>query len=97
MVEMLYSVFARLCEKKLVLKAEISNFQGHFQCLLWLSAKFIEDAPTESSLPSNVVIIREGNLSLAARQPSAKCFFVQRACALSAENGAPINLMMIIN
>jgi len=49
MVERLYSVFARMSDEvaelkfdKAVSKDEISNFHGHFQCLLGLSAKFIE-------------------------------------------------------
>jgi len=48
-------------------------------------------------MPSNVVIKSEGNLSLAARQLSAKCFLVQRACVLSTETGAPVHLLRVIN
>ena len=80
-----------------LLLTEISNFQGHFQCVLGLSATFIENTPTERSMPSNVVIMREGNLSLAARQLGAKCFLVQRACVMSAETGAPVHLLRVIN
>jgi hypothetical protein len=94
MAERLYSVFGILSEElaelkvdNAVSKVEISNFQGHFQCLLGLSAQFIQNASTERSMPSNVVIVREDNLSLAASQLSAKCFLVQRVCVLSAENG----------
>ena len=47
-------------------------------------------------MPSNEVVMGEDNLPLAASQLSAKCFLVQRACVLSAENGAPVTLLGMV-
>jgi hypothetical protein len=44
-----------------VSKVEISNFQGHFQCLPGLSLQVTKNALTERSMPSSLVFMREDN------------------------------------
>jgi hypothetical protein len=79
-----------------VSKTEISGFQGHFQCIPGLWPQVTQNASTERSMPSNMVFMREDNVSSAASRLSAKCFLVQRVCVVFAENWAIVNFIKTI-